>query len=97
MPFLSRRPTMTRRGSWEGELHDSSRNPPRGEHPRARVKRDYLQQDAVEQHEPLEQQQSQESLHPDPHEQLQSSQEHEEPQQQDALSSLAVCSGAGAR
>lgn len=56
-----------------------------------------MQHDAVEQQEPLEQQQSHESLQPDPHEQLQSSQEHEEPQQQDAWSSLAVCSGAGAR
>lgn len=77
------------------EILAENPKPPRGEHPRARVKRDdrkrhYLQQAAVEQHDPLEQQQSQPSLQLPPHEHLQSSQEQEEPQQQGLASALAV-------
>jgi hypothetical protein len=49
-----------------------------------------LQKVAVEQHEPLEQQQSQPSLQLLAQEHLQSSQEHEEPQQQDLASTFAA-------
>lgn len=57
----------------------------------------YLQHEAVEQHDPLAQQQSQASLQLPPQEHEQSSHEQDEPQQQDFASTLAVCSAAGAR
>jgi hypothetical protein len=56
-----------------------------------------LQHAAVEQHDALAQQQSQPSLQLPLHEQLQSSQAQDVPQQQALASTLAVCSAAGAR